>query len=125
MLLYYCSPDITRTPALPADAASYFPLGSLAPPSHLPHLLILPPSALPQNPNNVEAATEKFKEVSEAYDVLSDPEKRRIYDQFGEEGLKGGIPAGGPGESRTGQQLPKYHFKCVRHGLRVACFTHP
>jgi DnaJ homolog subfamily B member 4 len=36
-------------------------------------------------------------QIAEAYEVLSDDEKRKIYDQFGEEGLKmGGVP-GGPG----------------------------
>jgi len=42
-----------------------------------------------KNPDNRKEAEEKFKEVAEAYDVLSDPQKRRRYDQFGHEGLRG------------------------------------
>ncbi len=41
-----------------------------------------------RNPDDKEAE-DKFKEASEAYEVLSDPEKRQIYDQFGHEGLRG------------------------------------
>jgi len=40
-----------------------------------------------KNPDNKEEAERKFKEISEAYEVLSDEKKRRIYDQYGKEGL--------------------------------------
>ncbi|EUD69566.1 DnaJ like subfamily B member 4 [Plasmodium inui San Antonio 1] len=39
--------------------------------------------------NDKNAAEEKFKTISEAYDVLSDPDKRKTYDLYGEEGIKG------------------------------------
>lgn len=57
-----------------------------------------------KNPNNKKDAEAKFKQISEAYDVLSDPQKRAVYDQYGEEGLKGGVPppgAGGAGGGAT------------------------
>lgn len=51
------------------------------------------------------AAQKKFIDIAAAYDTLSDPEKRRIYDQVGEEGLSrggGGDGGGGGGNGGTG-----------------------
>ena len=47
-----------------------------------------------RNPGDKEAE-EKFKEAAEAYDVLSNPDKKARYDQFGHEGLRGAAGGGG------------------------------
>ena len=49
----------------------------------------------PDRNNGSREAEEKFKEITEAYDVLRDPNKRAAYDRYGEAGLRGG--AGGAG----------------------------
>ncbi len=47
----------------------------------------------PDRNNGSSEAEEKFKQITEAYDVLRDPDKRGMYDRYGEAGLRGG--AGG------------------------------
>lgn len=48
-----------------------------------------------RNPDNKEEAEAKFKEASEAYAALSDPQKRQTYDRFGHAGMKDAFGAGG------------------------------
>ncbi len=52
-----------------------------------------------RNPDDPEAE-QKFKEASEAYEVLSDPEKRQRYDQFGHDGVDSGAGGGRRGRGR-------------------------
>ncbi|KAA8526341.1 hypothetical protein F0562_008456 [Nyssa sinensis] len=66
-----------------------------------------------KNPKNKNEAEAKFKQISEAYEVLSDPQKRAVYDQYGEEGLKGQVPppgAGGASYFPTGDGPTTFRF---------------
>ena len=49
----------------------------------------------PDRNNGSREAEEKFKEITEAYDVLRDPNKRAAYDRYGEAGLRAGAGGGG------------------------------
>lgn len=54
-----------------------------------------------KNPDKKEEAEQMFKEISEAYEVLSDENKRAVYDKYGKEGLIGG-GGGGAGHDAGG-----------------------
>ncbi len=78
--------------------------------------------------NKSPEAEEKFKEIGEAYDVLSDKRKRQIYDQVGEEGLKGGMGAGPSGGGVGGTTSSGFTgvpggFQYTYHGDPKATFA--
>lgn len=50
----------------------------------------------------IRLGCDQFKELGQAYEVLNDPEKRQVYDRYGEDGLKDGP---GPGDGR-----PSHNF---------------
>ena len=74
-----------------------------------------------KNPGDKEAE-EKFKEAAEAYDVLSNPDKRARYDQFGHAGMSGaaGGAAGGGAGGFGGFGQCKPHQFIIRHPIPLS-----
>ncbi|CAD6197234.1 unnamed protein product [Caenorhabditis auriculariae] len=69
--------------------------------------------------NKEEGAEAKFKDIAEAYEVLSDPKRREVYNMYGEDGLKNG-GMGGPGAGGGGG-MPggAYHYEFQGDPFRV------
>lgn len=61
-----------------------------------------------KNPDNQKEAEKKFKEISEAYEVLSDKKKRDIYDRYGKEGL---TRSSGQSNGRSDRHQQNFDFE--------------
>ncbi|KNE70015.1 chaperone DnaJ [Allomyces macrogynus ATCC 38327] len=72
-----------------------------------------------KNPDNKAEAEDKFIKISDAYSILSDDEKRRLYDNYGEEGVKNGGPGhhGGGGHHDPFDMFNQFfHFQHASPG---------
>ncbi|GFZ11853.1 molecular chaperone Hsp40/DnaJ family protein [Actinidia rufa] len=67
--------------------------------------------------NKQPGATEKFKEISSAYEVLSDDKKRALYDQYGEAGVKSTV--GGPAGAYTSATFWVHFSPLVIHSVEL------
>lgn len=69
--------------------------------------------------NPSEDAKEKFQGINEAYSILSDPEQRQRYDQFGMAGVKGA--AGGAPNMQVWSTPERCRRRCRRRGVPHSC----
>lgn len=78
--------------------------------------------------NKTKEGEEKFKEITKAYEVLSDPQKRQTYDQFGAAAFEqGGAGAGGPfgGQGPFGGFGGQYTYTTNGQGFDFGGFSDP
>eukprot|EP00529_Nitzschia_sp_RCC80_P026478 CAMPEP_0113498804 /NCGR_PEP_ID=MMETSP0014_2-20120614/31386_1 /TAXON_ID=2857 /ORGANISM="Nitzschia sp." /LENGTH=353 /DNA_ID=CAMNT_0000392889 /DNA_START=236 /DNA_END=1295 /DNA_ORIENTATION=+ /assembly_acc=CAM_ASM_000159 len=59
-------------------------------------------ASLKYHPDKKGGSEDKFKEINQAYDTLSDPQKRQVYDLYGEAGIESGAGSGGPDATSYG-----------------------
>ncbi|KAF7241780.1 hypothetical protein EYD10_11645 [Varanus komodoensis] len=70
-----------------------------------------------KNPDNKQYAEQRFKEIAEAYEVLSDNSKRDIYDRYGKDGLMGRGRPGGASRTNIGPEY-MFHFRSAHDVFR-------
>ena len=76
---------------------------NLVPTGKIFYKLINPERKIPEEATKIHGYTNerlekepKFKEIAKAYEVLSDPEKRKLYDEYGEDGIQGNFTSQSP-----------------------------
>ncbi|KAK6456436.1 uncharacterized protein RJT20DRAFT_128336 [Scheffersomyces xylosifermentans] len=80
-------------------------------------------TALKYHPDKPTGDTEKFKEISEAFDILSNPDKRQVYDDYGIEAARGNAPAGGNPFSGAGGGAGGHPFGGAGGGFHPGGFS--